>query len=821
MKTTKTKKPNMLWLQNNKKMFRTFLVTISLLLGINYDVMAQGWNTSYGINAGVSISKGDHNAAFGYQALRNTTYGSENVATGSQTLFANTTGKQNVANGSQALFTNTTGSYNTVSGAYALYNSTTASWNTANGHGSLNANTTGQYNTAIGFSTLVVNKTGDYNTALGYKADVALENLSNATAIGANAKVTASNTIQLGDNTVTKVYAGVGNTATLITGGLQVTAGMPAAGKVLTSDADGVATWQTPMGGGSGWSLVGTAGTVDGTNFIGTTDNIPFNIRVNNQKAGRIDANNAFYGYQSGNARTTGGFNTAHGYQALYANTAGDGNTAIGDRSLLANTTGNYNTAIGSLTLSSNIDGKYNTAIGYNADVNTGLTNATAIGSGAKATVSNTIQLGDAAVTKVFAGVGNTATLVAGGLQVTSGMPAIGKVLTSDANGVATWQNPMGGGAGWSLTGNTGTNAATNFVGTTDDVDIVFKRGNIKAGVLGSTNTLFGLSALLDNTTGTNNTAVGVSALLYNTTGRNNTALGYNALSNNETGRNNTAVGYMAGPNADPYTNTTAIGYNSSTTADNQIRIGNSAVTSIGGQVGWTTLSDSRVKKDIQATVPGLAFITKLRPVTYHLNMDAITRFLKTPDSLRLKDAEAIKGMELQTGFLAQEVEKAAQELNFEFSGVDKPKNQNDLYGLRYAEFTVPLVKAVQELEQKNQAQEKTIQQLQQRLETLEKLLTSNTKIENNIATKQLETAGSEDITLYPNPTTGICTITASNINNGVIEIYDMAGNNMQKTTFNNVKAGYQLNVSGYAKGVYLLNIIANNKKYTKRLVIQ
>jgi len=48
-----------------------------------------------------------------------------------------------------------------------------------------------------------------------------------------------------------------------------------------------------------------------------------------------------------------------------------------------------------------------------------------------------------------------------------------------------------------------------------------------------------------------------------------------------------------------------------------------------------------------------------------------------------------------------------------------------------------------------------------------------------------------------------------------------MAGNNLQKTTFNNAKSGYQLNVSGYAKGVYLLNIIANNKKYTKRLVIQ
>src|SRR5215208_4866244 len=28
------------------------------------------------------------------------------------------------------------------------------------------------------------------------------------------------------------------------------------------------------------WLLTGNAGTVDGTNFIGTTDNIPFNVRV-------------------------------------------------------------------------------------------------------------------------------------------------------------------------------------------------------------------------------------------------------------------------------------------------------------------------------------------------------------------------------------------------------------------------------------------------------------------------------------------------------------------------------------------------------------
>lgn len=45
------------------------------------------------------------------------------------------------------------------------------------------------------------------------------------------------------------------------------------------------------------------------------------------------------------------------------------------------------------------------------------------------------------------------------------------------------------------------------------------------------------------------------------------------------------------------------------------------------------------------------------------------------------------------TGFIEQEVEQAAKDLGYDFSGVDKPKNADDLYGLRYAEFVVPLVK--------------------------------------------------------------------------------------------------------------------------------
>ena len=45
-------------------------------------------------------------------------------------------------------------------------------------------------------------------------------------------------------------------------------------------------------------------------------------------------------------------------------------------------------------------------------------------------------------------------------------------------------------------------------------------------------------------------------------------------------------------------------------------------------------------------------------------------------------------------------MEQAAKQAGYDFSGVDAPKNDKDLYGLRYAEFVVPLVKAVQEQQQ-------------------------------------------------------------------------------------------------------------------------
>ncbi len=125
----------------------------------------------------------------------------------------------------------------------------TGNFNTAIGDGSLYSNTTGAANTAVGRNALFTNTIGDNNTAIGYSADVTLINLTNATAIGYNAKVGTSNSLVLGGTGADAVNVGIGTptpTTTLeVIGQVKITGGSPGINKVLTSDAAGLATWQS------------------------------------------------------------------------------------------------------------------------------------------------------------------------------------------------------------------------------------------------------------------------------------------------------------------------------------------------------------------------------------------------------------------------------------------------------------------------------------------------------------------------------------------------------------------------------------------------
>jgi len=250
---------------------------------------------------------------------------------------------------------------------------------------------------------------------------------------------------------------------------------------------------------------------------------------------------------------------------------------------------------------------------------------------------------------------------------------------------------------------------------------------------IGTSNTAIGPQAL-ENSTGFQNSAYGSLALSNSTTGIYNTAVGAQALWPNQAGDYNTSIGFSSNFSGANRINSISIGYNTQTTASYQVRIGSSSVTSIGGYANWTNISDGRAKKNIRAEVPGLSFINLLHPVTYNLDLDAIDEIQKSDDpkinrfidSLRLArspeekeifaKAKANKEKQVYSGFLAQDVEKAAQSVGYDFSGVDAPVNGNSAYGLRYDEFVVPLVKAVQELCEKNIRLQEQVNELNVRL---------------------------------------------------------------------------------------------------------
>jgi trimeric autotransporter adhesin len=188
-------------------------------------------------------------------------------------------------------------------------------------------------------------------------------------------------------------------------------------------------------------------------------------------------------------------------------------------------------------------------------------------------------------------------------------------------------------------------------------------------------------------------------------------------------GSNNTIIGRQAGGSAgfNP-SNFGSFGYAAGYvgTNSNTIEVGNTSVGWIGGQVGFFNYSDGRIKKNIQNNVPGLAFITQLRPVTYHFDLHKQNEIVYK--GVEIGDWEGKYDLEnaVQTGFIAQEVEATAKRLGYDFNGVQAPKHEKDLYSVQYASFVVPLVKAVQEQQEIIENQNIKIQSLEQRLQQLE-----------------------------------------------------------------------------------------------------
>jgi hypothetical protein len=316
---------------------------------------------------------------------------------------------------------------------------------------------------------------------------------------------------------------------------------------------------------------------------------------------------------------------------ATFLHGYGSYNTFLGENSGNLTMSGSGNVATGTVALHNNSTGNYNTAYGYHALENntTGYEN-TAIGMGAlmsnRSGIRNTV-IGSEGMYGHKSGDGNT---------------AIGDYA-------------LGGGSD-----------------------------------SGSHNVAIGLNVLLFNESGKENTAGGTLALMMNYTGNYNTTFGYQSLYGNLYGSYNSTFGYKADVASPTLVNATAIGSGAIVNASNKVRIGNTTVTVIEGQVAWSYPSDVRLKKEITDSDLGLEFISKLRPVSFKMKN-------ATDDNLNY-------------GFIAQEVEVVLDgkptNIVITDNGPEKMKT------MRYTELIAPLVKAFQE-------QQKVIERMQQEIEEL------------------------------------------------------------------------------------------------------
>ena len=718
---------------------------------------SHSYNTAIGSNAMNLISTGSHNTALGSYALHDIATGASNTAVGFESLYSNTSGFQNSAFGLSALKSNTTGFYNNAVGSSALTSITDSNRNDAFGSGALTNLTSGDYNTvmgnaagsrltkgshnvgigarslsantmgatyefdantAVGAYSLGELTTGASNTAIGTysgrriktgyeNVSVGVNSLSSLSgtgygnvALGYNAAklvVNGTENIAIGDEAMASTTASAGNIAIgwkamrNIGSGMNTNIAMGILAMQDASDADysiglgyyalAYATGSNSIGiGQNALGYNGESGNVAIGSGAGSSNTFGKYFTAVGRAAGTNNTTgywNTYLGYDSGHGSTIGGVNTAVGAQALYDNSTGGYNTGIGQGALYELDSGSYNTAVGAQAgFNVSTAASYNTSLGYkalygaDAGGTTGNYN-TAIGSkvledntsgyenvgvGANVLIQNTVGfkntgLGTGALGSNVGGASNTAV----GYQA-SVFNVAGK------DNVAVGMAAMRGNSGNSHNYNTAVGSESLFSVTT-----------------ASYNTAVGRRALNANGTGYYNTAVGNSAL-QNATGGTNVALGSFAGNSITSGTGNTFIGYNTdGGKSDIY-NATALGYNVTVVTSSYAHIGNSQT--IGGSSPWNVFSDARLKYDVQDNDLGIQFINKLDTKKF--------RFTATST---MANAGA-----LEDGLIAQEVEQAMNDLGVHFSGLVTPNFTGNYYQLSYEKFTVPLIKATQEL---------------------------------------------------------------------------------------------------------------------------
>jgi trimeric autotransporter adhesin len=529
---------------------------------------------------------------------------------------------------------------------------------------------------------------------------------------------------------------------------------------------------------------------------------------------------NTFVGFSAGYTNGLGGTNTFIGSEAGYDNTSGSGNTFVGNEAGFFNGACNNNTFVGNNTGFNNSTGAPNSAFGSSALYsNTSGSNNDAYGFLAlytNSTGSKNAAFGDSALFK------NTASD-----NSAFGYNAL-KANTSGSNNSALGYEAL-------FANTTGAyNMATGMIAllhnTTGNYNTASGSYAMNTNTTGSNNVGVGHRAMNSNSTGDNNAGVGYYAL-YQTTASANTAIGEAAGYNNTSGTNNTFVGYQADLTASQtYTNCSSFGNGAIVNAKDKVRLGNTNVTVIEGTpAAYTSSSDGRFKFNVKEEVKGLEFIKKLRPVTYQWNSKQFTEFLVKNMDAETKEKH-LKGVDfsastkiIHTGFIAQEVEKAAKECGYNFDGVHAPNDENDNYSVAYSQFVMPLIKAVQEQQDMIEKQQKQIDELKQ----LVAAVTANSGSTAAISTQNISLSNAVVLNQNtPNPFAEQTVITYNvpqTFNTAQVLFYDAMGKLIKTVDVKTAGKG-QLNVfaNDLTSGIYSYTLVIDGKIIdTKKMMKQ
>jgi len=213
--------------------------------GAHTNLNSGSFNTAFGANAQLSLTNGRYNTAVGTYTNQNLTTAEHNTSIGYNALYNNISGSGNTALGTHALFLNTAPN-NTAVGGFSSFNTTIGGFNTTLGYSSLYANVSGINNVSVGYASLYNLNTGSENISLGTNAgryvvpstsplsssaeSIFIGNNARANAngetnqivIGTNANGLGSNTVVLGNSSITRT-ALQGNVSIGTTGSINST----------------------------------------------------------------------------------------------------------------------------------------------------------------------------------------------------------------------------------------------------------------------------------------------------------------------------------------------------------------------------------------------------------------------------------------------------------------------------------------------------------------------------------------------------------------------------------------------------------------------